>query len=169
MNIKSQVCSLELSQRLKELGLKLDSYWHWGYYPVSRASYYKGTITRTVSLSGMEWKLVTIKPSKSTEYYSAPTCGEFGEILPEHIEKDDEIYSLRIWKNGDSWEVLYTYHLKGEWLLLHCVRSDNLAEAFGLMAEYLLKNKLMEGGGKSGKENYRRKDEIGAEAEAGRI
>lgn len=64
MNIEYQVCSFELSKRLKELGAKQTAYWKW--------------------TSHDEGETIICWPSErvSAEEYSAFTVAELGELLP---------------------------------------------------------------------------------------
>ncbi len=74
MKLEDQVCSLELSKRLKKLGVKQESLWDWADYDG-------------------DWKLYPrdYHPEDIT-HYSAFTVAELGEILPlgiDHFKKED--------------------------------------------------------------------------------
>ncbi len=72
MKLEQQCCSLELAKQLKELGVKLDSYFEW-YYRISRKPEYRlGTRS-------------TWEPTFEDIVASAFTVAELGEILPHHI------------------------------------------------------------------------------------
>jgi hypothetical protein len=73
MILEQQVCSLELAKRLKELGVKQESYFHWKHLTDSPT----GPIDK--------WVLVDYKGSSfSYSFYhiSAFTVAELGEMLP---------------------------------------------------------------------------------------
>lgn len=70
MTLEQQVCSLELSKKLKELGVKQESYF------------------RHVRLSNKpdsteDWYLLDRKPTDCLEIISAFTVAELGEMLPD--------------------------------------------------------------------------------------
>jgi hypothetical protein len=71
MKIEDQVCSLELAQKLKELGVKQSSLFSF--------IYYKGMTFTGYELKQTAWKL------EDQEYVSAFTVAELGEMLPENI------------------------------------------------------------------------------------
>lgn len=69
MKLEDQVCSLESAKRLKELGVRQDSYFYWN-----------GIMT------DVENKLVgIIKNDFSNDGYSAFTVAELGEMLPPFV------------------------------------------------------------------------------------
>lgn len=70
MKLEDQVCSLELAKKLKELGVKQDSYYCWNLYIPSGVS-----------------KLESY-PATNVHYwqtFSAFTVAELGEILPPFV------------------------------------------------------------------------------------
>ena len=101
MNLDKQVTSLDLSRRLKELGVKQESYFYW---------------LEVVDDFNVSPKLVTYKPkNRIGEYkttkegkweekgYSAYTVAELGEIIKPHIKKievkavDENIFDPDYW------------------------------------------------------------------------
>jgi len=86
MKLEEQVTSLELSRKLKELGVKQKSLWYW----------LESCDKRTDLISGLTSLL---KPRDDIQedkkcgciYYSAFTCAELSELLPMNIEYFDLI------------------------------------------------------------------------------
>jgi len=71
MKLEKQVCSLKLAKKLKKLGVKQESYFAWA----------------EVNQGGKEWKYQIIKNDfqTETEYISAFTVAELGEMLPDNL------------------------------------------------------------------------------------
>lgn len=131
MTIEKQVTNLELSKRLKELGVKQESlFWH--------------TRISDTPDGRQDWLLRDTQWGQGAlEEYSAFTVAELGEMLPEDIrvdasKHDHRYYRIHTAKCADGW----TFNYEGEELLKQCV-ADTEADARGLMLEYLLKNKLI--------------------------
>lgn len=128
MKLESQVTSLEISQRLKKLGVKQESLFWW-----AQVSKYP---------SGIKWDVLQKGESRTHgDYTSAFTVAELGEMLPKEI--GELIFmSERDAFNG-MWVVQYvddSYMLTGEkWSHI----SPTEADARGLMLVYLLENKLI--------------------------
>ena len=88
MKLEDQVCSLELAKKLKELGVKQDSFWYW------------------YAFDGMKWNLgeydylQEMQSVYSEEDYetvtSAFTVAELGEMLPSKIEGWFELKEMKI-------------------------------------------------------------------------
>lgn len=135
MKLENQVCSLELSKKLKELGVRQDSlYYHecpkWD--EEQKASQLVGILR---------------KPPEEKEgepnYYSAFTVAELGELLPICI-KDGEYYlQIRnIGVTGANWIVSYSSMTNNN--IWESFNSTNEADARAKMLIYLIKNKLIE-------------------------
>lgn len=139
MKLEQQVTSLEISKKLKELGVKQESYfWH------------------RVDLHGGENKIfiqptdeISRKCTSSEETYpalyknyAAFTVAELGEMLPDHIhlEAKELKQVLFIAKKDDGkWMVGYSdYETEGTPPIL-----DTEADARAKMLIYLLENKLL--------------------------
>ena len=136
MDIKDQwqVCSLELSKRLKELGYPQESLWYWVKHFECRTDRF-------------QWDLFLRDDDDDVnECISAPTSGELGMALPEEINSDGEIYK-RKW---DEYDYVYIDQYDNEWFYLNGRNIKNNepediteANARGLMWEYLKKNGLI--------------------------
>lgn len=80
MDIESQVCSLNLARHLKELGVKQESYFYW----------IKQLLADTYLLHYVDsnhWSCdAKMFKENFPDKYSAFTCAELGEMLPDFIE-----------------------------------------------------------------------------------
>lgn len=74
MRLENQVVSLELSKRLKELGVKQESLWYWGVHEV---------LGKSIGLN-MNWGDYHAT-TNAVITYSAFTVAELGEILPDGV------------------------------------------------------------------------------------
>ena len=119
--LEKQVTSLELSKRLKELGVKQDSIFWWVKHIKSGTNHYT-------------WDLVFGKDENDlvNEYISAFTVAEHGEALPRNIHSyRDTDFKTEFWvceqrfKNREF--------------------ADTEANARAEMRIYLIENKLVEG------------------------
>jgi hypothetical protein len=88
-SIKDIVCDLELSKKLKELGLKKKSVFC--FYDLN------GTTDLEFYSPQIDW-------AEGVEEYNAYTVAELGEMLPDEI--DDYLLNLEFMQNGDF---CYTY------------------------------------------------------------
>lgn len=88
MKLENQVCSLELAQKLKSLGVKQESLFCWQYFEPTPAKYHDPEY---------RLKFCEHKPDKETywEHVSAFTCSELGDMLPM------EYMSIKY--GGDRW------------------------------------------------------------------
>ena len=126
MELKEQVCSLELAKELKELGVKQDAYWSW---------YENGNSAELMhnpdGYRSMEGKT-----------FDAFSVAELGEMLPEEIEKDEQSYWLTIGVGfRHSWNVHYRKNGTSESWFNH--EAETEADARAKMLIYLLENKLI--------------------------
>ena len=125
MTIEQQACSFELAKRLKELGVKQESYFYWvGDVRIEKESLF---------IVSCENPLV-VCPIK----YSAFTVAELGEILPPVLQHDrsDRVSELSINRFQNLW--LYSY---GDFLADDRNFSDTEADARASLLIYLLEKK----------------------------
>ena len=158
MDVIKQVCSLELSKRLKELGYPQESLWYWGLENIDKT--FSKYILMSEQWSNSRWKASHHKESfgdygdfemlvKKFEdnLYSAPTSGELGMALPYRLRLSDDDYWLQIFKEDDFWEIRYFAYKEGIPLRVghkeFSFQADTEAEARGFMWEYLKKNGLI--------------------------
>ncbi len=128
MKIENQVCSFELAEKLKELGVEQNSLYY----------YSQGPLDDSLQLGKLDngW-------SEPVENISAFTATELLEMLPEFIlpETEDEDYVLTIRQNEGCWSINYIYDLNiialdGEF------EDINICNALAKMLIYLKENNL---------------------------
>lgn len=140
MNLQSQVTSLEISKKLKELGVKQESYFVW--FPGVRIENGLGSF-KTEDIWLLEHRKI------EGEQYSAFTVAELGEMLPSNIhqfEKDTEKPGGR-WLSCDKsddggWIIGYGENGTNE-IEIDCSSELNFANALGKMLIYLIENNLL--------------------------
>lgn len=143
MTLEQQVTSLELSKRLRELGVKQESFFGW-YFPnedkIRKDEKWDAPNIQIVG-SGNEWAWHDLQ-------YSAFTVAELGELLPWYIESrflEDADKWLEIQKdeNADGsarWNISYQNETGED---LFEVFDSSEADARAKMLIYLLENKLI--------------------------
>lgn len=143
MNLESQVCSLELAKRLKELRVKQDSLFKWVEYPHLMKQQEDGTYkcieTRIEILGTSYWRQDEI------DIWSAFNVSELGIMLPSSYEKSDDFSSpfcLEIRKYSDLFYIRY-YDSDDQWYFDYEVKDSNEANARAQMLIYLLENGLI--------------------------
>lgn len=125
MQIEKQVVSLELAKRLKELGVKQESYFNW-----------------LVASDGARlMKNPVLSTYKYFEQFSAFTVAELGEMLPPEIIVVQNHLSLDIKKiySDGYWSIGYVLPFKDS-VVFRCERE---ADARAKMLIYLLENNLI--------------------------
>ncbi len=141
MKLEDQVCSLELAKKLKELGVKQESYWYWHFYSMLSDT------------NPPSWQLVSCVTDKKDKY-SAFTVAELGEILPKWIKKEKLHYCLTMDWFGNGVNVNYENRNKVVEIvekaegkeysnILHTVCDESEANARAKMLIYLIENKLL--------------------------
>lgn len=106
MNIESQVCSFDPSKRLKELGIKQKSLFHW------MASKSIQFIPELEEDDGSEY-VVGYLPrhlKNTTDHYSALTVAELGEMLPYEFRMPNTFApcSIKYWKREWGYAMVAT-------------------------------------------------------------
>jgi len=129
MNIKDQVCSFELAKKLKELGVKQESYFYW----------YTDGLNRRIEIKTDYIRGVYGYGGSTDAVYSAFTVAELGEMLPDRTYKDDSTYWLWCGKML-AWEVSYR---TSENEFLAYVEEETEAPARAKMLVYLIMNMLI--------------------------
>lgn len=132
MKLENQVCSLELSKRLKELGVKQESYFWWA-----------EDITDSWIVHGDDYRI------RAGLCYSAFTVAELGEMLPFCVRVNGDFYEIEL-PNPDGMKensLSYGYHkpiktLPFEWLFCNSYCGTE-ANARSKMLIYLLENNLI--------------------------
>lgn len=124
------VCSLELSKRLKELGVKQESYFYWW----QCEEYYCSDEKCKYRHGGIE-----TSEADNLENYSAFTASELGELLPIKLN-EKYLLQRRCARNG--WWIYYSNCNKED--DKNAYWSANEANARAKMLIHLLENNLME-------------------------
>ena len=142
MDIKDQVCSLELSKRLKALGYPQKSLWYWVDY--TDTSILPRNLEHKIDLATKE-EMIELKTHnkeyphcatiKKLKICSAPTVAETGIALPDGMQCNRIDYKDGM-KEWHSWA----------WNFKPGFFGNTEANARVLMWEYLKKNGLLKGG-----------------------
>lgn len=131
MKLEDQVCSLELAKKLKELGVKQESYFHW-------------TITKAPD---MTWEVKNYISDIDYGNCSAFTVAELGEMLPWRfrgfvlravcnvLDKKEEL---------KSWELAYWEEGHEDETRFEIIVADTEADARARMIIYLIENKFID-------------------------
>lgn len=139
MKLETQVVSLDLAKRLKELNVKQESYAFWNARPndppVVLAGYELGAFN-------------SLNTPKRSRIASAFTVAELSDLLRKPIhrkEQFNEIYNFTIQQHQNNWLVFYQT-INGFRSLDNesgMMQSHSLADACAMMLIYLLENKLI--------------------------
>ncbi len=135
MELKNQVCSLEPSKKLKTLGVKQESLFHW-------------YMLKTQFGEKPHLRLHT--GSKKHEYFSAFTVAELGEMLPDSLRNKEGkvLYSLNCTKRWSKSGV-YDYapfwvgYENLQWVIKHAEEAKTEADARAKCLIYLLENGII--------------------------
>jgi len=140
MKINKQVTSLELSRKLKELGVKQESFWYW------KSRSYLGVV-RSILVEGIP------ELKDRAGFFSAFTVAELGEMLPDNLVSSGMndgkwfcVYGPR--ENGDDmpdsiWEDKEKYEFG-----YMTIGDKTEANARAKMLCYLIENNLLKKGDK---------------------
>lgn len=134
MNLEDQVCSLDSAKRLKELGVKQESLWWWCLPPMNIKTelLFRGIYHMYSPAEGTSFKKSTF--GDDTNWYSAFTIAELGEMLPKvYITWRDTLV-------GDEWW-LCDDRTKGSTDTYQYAKTE--ADVRAKMLVYLLENKLI--------------------------
>jgi hypothetical protein len=138
MKLEDQVCNLELSKRLEELGLPQDSlFWYRGWNGKKGTTY-----NREIKLSLYRGSIKETETGNYT-YYSAFTASELLEILPDYIvckERPEWHLPLEISKVNNEYKICYVEEAWG--LGEITIRSNGLSNACAKMLIHLIENNL---------------------------
>lgn len=132
MKLEQQVTSLEISKRLKELGVKQESIF---YYHNDNCKFNLAP---------------TVKLPEADNICSAFTVAELGEMLPKDIKYDVSEHGYRSLNLSsgrtiinDGWYVMYSDPHPANKVPIHAQHADTEADARGKMLIYLLENNLI--------------------------
>lgn len=128
--MEKHVTSLELSKKLKELGVPQKSYFYW----CSHTSYKKGTgLIKEYSVIPKSSSTVKYSNEHNNIVYSAFLSSELGEMLPENTNTFKEPVGKKEWvcTRNEPREMISR-------------RADAEANARAKMLIYLIENKLLD-------------------------
>lgn len=134
MKLENQVTSLELSKRLKELGVKQGSAFYW-YFSIDDN---KWKITDNELLKDERW-----------EWCSSFTVAELGKMLPRSIEmKSSDIGFRGVWLSigktiDNDWYVMYSDPHPANKYRTFAENAETTADSMAKMLIYLLENNLI--------------------------
>lgn len=146
MKLENQVASLELAKKLKELGVKQESYFAW----VLSAPFFDGNHSeRDLVLNPNQFEELVENCGDEFELYPAYTVAELGEMLPEEILDEEEPVSwhhLYTYPTGAHWCCSYRFHNgeDGTWSTTYVEQARTEANARAKMLIYLIENKLVD-------------------------
>lgn len=145
VNLESQVCSLELSKQLKELGVKQESLFYYQNQPFNDGTNDIGICIKEI-ISANNGNSITNTYSMDEfdePIYSAFTVAELGELLPKGIVVNDISYFYtQIPCRDAKW---FSIFYRNEFMSLKFNKIDPIeADARAKMLVYILENKLME-------------------------
>ena len=138
MNLKTQVCSLELAMRLKELGVKQESYFAW----YKEGDVFEMAVQNNVGISRFRDNVIIPPSHGMREYYAAFTVAELGDVIRE-ANLEDLIFmtdcSTREWRVwlGDPNADEFPFTFDPSFI------ESTEADARAKMLIYLLENKLI--------------------------
>lgn len=133
MKLENQVCSLELAEKLKELGVKQESLFYWEHKGWDE----KEPIHKLLP----EWE-INLKDFQPFRF-SAFTVAELGEMLPEWVTIEGKKYHGQTNRSGKDFYCSYGEYGKGAYLMNHLEVANTEANARTKMLIYLLENKLI--------------------------
>ncbi len=137
MKLEKQVASLELAEKLKELGVKQESYLGWFTSNSPRAWLYWSKNGPFNSEAGI-----------GNEHCSAFTVAELGEMLPKDLydEEDGQWDNVLSCPNENDWICAYRryYGEDGTWSTTYVEMANTEADARAKMLIFLIENGFME-------------------------
>lgn len=136
MELEQQVVSLELSKKLKELGVPQDSLFYWW--------------ATDIEIDGLTWWEVGAKEPKrgkavrrleDRQPVSAFSVAELGEMLPNKI---GDGYWIITGKDKDGWFCAYNKPQGGKANYIHLVSEETEADARAKMLIWLVENRYLD-------------------------
>ena len=139
MDLENQVCSLELSKALKELGVKQESYFGW---------LHNKPLGKNIGITQNPFITDKYKQYKHSLTWSAFTVTELTEILPAILKYEGKEMFLNIERAANSLELdnnwIISYMRCGDDELPELFNDKKLVDALAQMLIYLIKEKLFE-------------------------
>lgn len=157
MKIEDQVCSLEIANRLKELGVKQKSIFYWHNL---NDTYFVAQTDIGEDLKSIKEKIVSSDYKDDRFLVSAFTVAELGEMLPKRLKHHWKVGSMYKFKKGTYVDLRISCNERTkEWIVnyygdtgfdseikdiyFYGEIADTEANARGKMLIYLLENNLI--------------------------
>lgn len=150
MKLEKQVVSLELSKKLKKLGVKQESLFVWVLDPPLNKKKNMKLLHAPIKKWGIRLLYKEYSPTNNEyKFYPAFTVAELGEMLPwEILVKENKYRKSKVYHLDycwlDGWLLSYEYldeRLGGE---NNVIGTKNEANSRAEMLIYLIKNKLLQ-------------------------
>lgn len=130
MKLESQVISLEIAKKLKELGVKQESHFYWS-KPFDINNYFTGDEPEVEELRWLEYNEM-----EEAKICSAFTVSELGEMFPVHWQ-----YSYQ--RTEGETTAYFDLEEIATGKTMHWWGNETEADARGAMLVYLIENKLI--------------------------
>lgn len=148
MNLKDQVVSIELAKKLKDLGVKQDSFF---YYIPTVMGY---EITTYIDLvdhdDSKNYYLAMLMINVPEKVFSAFTVAELGELLPKELPSKDKCHAYELnckwelhYSDDKMWHITYK-SFDNDIAMDFIIYDKSEANARARMLIYLIENKLMD-------------------------
>lgn len=121
MKLEDQVVSLELAKKLKEVGVKQESYFYWEN---------ETNLIHYEDIGGVY------------DIFSAFTVAELGELLPANINVGKKTYELELMKESQEWFINYSSYKNGDYNIFINFRNT-LPNAMAEMLIHLVEHGLL--------------------------
>ena len=144
MKLENQVCSLELAKKLKELGVKQESLWHWKEH---RPYLWKKQLKAIIGNNNLPKYIIPSGQYDEAFVYSAFTVAELAEMLPNEFSDKGKNYYMSLRKNKYSsktysWGLSYSAYWDNCYEdMIYSVCEDTEANARAKMLIWLIENK----------------------------
>jgi hypothetical protein len=142
MPLEKQVCALEYSKRLWELGVRQESYF---YHIIGKRAGIDKVLQHVIEPSSIKDSMLfnrRVLPGLEVEAYPAYTVAELGEMLPDEFIVNDEEVNLFCYFYLGPKRVAYGYEGKGK-ASFHEEQDSTEANARTKMLIHLLENNLI--------------------------
>ena len=140
MKLEHQVTNLEMSRKLKELGVKQESYFVWvDRFPVFNDQPH--IASRIEFQQRLTTSILSVEAQALVGWYSAFTAAELGEMLPKTIRKGDTAKARKVWFGEQTTYIQYTDNEK-EMIPMTAIAGSE-ADARAKMLIYLIEQNLM--------------------------
>jgi hypothetical protein len=141
MQLSDQVCSLELSKRLKELSVKQESYFYWCNFDLQWTLFHPKTREGDMQGPSDLWLLNDLQNRELA--CSAFTVAELGEILRKFDIENTNHLEIDAYNTYDYFNIVLKPTRAIDFQSIY-VKDYKEADARARMLIYLLENKLMD-------------------------